>query len=123
MRTDQAVTIRRSDYRPPAFQVESIHLQFDLDPQATLVRSRLRIARSPATPRSEPLRLNGEALELLEASIDGAPIAESSRAIEEGHLVIANVPDTFELELVTRCSPAANSGSPTRARTYRARSR
>ena len=109
MRTDQPVTVRRSDYRPPAYSVQTLHLSFDLDPQATVVRSRMLISRSPSAERDEPLRLNGEALELLEIVIDGGPVDRGAWTLDDGQLVIAKVPETFSLELVTRCSPQANS--------------
>ena len=32
MRNDQVVTVRRTDYRPPAFLLDRVVLEFDLDP-------------------------------------------------------------------------------------------
>ncbi len=109
MRTDQAVTIRRSDYRPPTYVVRTIHLMFDLDPQATIVRSRMEIERSPSAAAGEPLRLDGEALELLEIAIDDQPVATDAWALVDDQLVIASVPERFSLDILTRCSPEANS--------------
>ena len=48
MRTDQAVTIRRIDYTPPAFLVDRVALVFDLLPDDTRVESTLQLRRNPA---------------------------------------------------------------------------
>ncbi len=40
--------VHRADYRPPAFLVETVELHIDLDPAATVVRSRLSVRRNPA---------------------------------------------------------------------------
>jgi len=75
MRTDQPVTIRRVDYPPPAFLVDAIRLEFDLDPEDTRVRSTLQMRRNPdfrpADGRPAPLVLDGEQLSLIELRIDG----------------------------------------------------
>ncbi|HEX8535104.1 MAG TPA: hypothetical protein VF662_13135, partial [Allosphingosinicella sp.] len=56
-------TIRREDYRPPDWLVPDISLDFELDPQRTLVRSTLQVERNG--DHDEPLRLDGEGLKLL----------------------------------------------------------
>ena len=109
MRTDQAVTIRRSDYRPPAYRVDSIKLIFDLDPSATIVRSRLQVRRADGVDAVEPLRLEGEALELLELAIDGSPVDPQRWKHANNQLVINAVPDQFVLEITTRCAPDSNT--------------
>ena len=38
--------VRRADYRAPDWQVPAIHLDFNLDPEATRVRSRLEVVRA-----------------------------------------------------------------------------
>jgi len=50
----------RLAYRPPAFLVDTVDLRFELDPNATLVRSRLALRRNPAhADPAAPLRLDG----------------------------------------------------------------
>ena len=44
MRNQPAVTVRRADYQPPAYRIERIDLEFDLDPAATRVTTTLRRA-------------------------------------------------------------------------------
>ena len=40
-------TKRRVDYRPPAFCIDTLHLTFDLDPEATEVTAVLAFRRNP----------------------------------------------------------------------------
>jgi aminopeptidase N len=101
---------RRADYQPPAFLVDSVALTFDLDPAATLVRSRLTLRRKPdAADPQAPLFLNGESLTLLSAAIDGEPLDASRLVLMDGNLVLADVPDAFELELQVRIAPDRNT--------------
>ena len=41
MRTDTPQPIRLSDYRPPAFFIDEVHLAFDLSANATRVKAKL----------------------------------------------------------------------------------
>ncbi|WP_323042628.1 aminopeptidase N [Gemmobacter sp.] len=65
-------TIHLADYRPYPFRVETVDLAFQLAPAATRVRSRIVFA--PLVPGTD-LRLEGEGLRLIAASIDGAALA------------------------------------------------
>ena len=65
-------TIHLADYRPYPFRVETVDLAFQLAPAATRVRSRIVFA--PLVPGAD-LRLEGEGLRLIAASIDGAALA------------------------------------------------
>jgi aminopeptidase N len=94
-----------ADYRPPPFLVERVDLAFDLDPQLTTVTSTLVVRRNAANPQPD-LQLDGEDIALLEARIDGKPV---STQIVGQVLTLRQVPDRFELHLVTRCKPAANT--------------
>ncbi len=102
--------IRRTDYRPPAFLVDTVALRFELDPAATIVTSRLSLRRNPAcADATAPLRLDGEALTLVELSLDGSPV-EGQRIVSDAHgLSIADMPDAGVLEVTTRIDPAANT--------------
>ncbi len=100
------MTTHRADYRPPAFLVDTVDLRFELTPKATLTRSRLALRRN--TPG--PLRLDGEALQLLELTLDGAALSTNRYTLhQDGSLEIADLPDACVLELLVRTSPEANS--------------
>ncbi|HEY0104854.1 MAG TPA: aminopeptidase N [Rhizomicrobium sp.] len=100
---------RLADYAPPSFAVEAIDLEFDLDPARTVVKSRLRIRRAAGTPVSAPLRLDGARLELLRIALNGETLGANRYAIDEDGLTLADLPDTFELEIDTAIAPARNT--------------
>ena len=103
--------VLRRDYRPPAFLVDTVDLHVTLDPAASLVRSRLAVRRNAAHgDTAVPLRLDGEAIELVSVALDGAALSPNRYTIEaDGSLVIAGMPDAAVLDIVVRNNPGANS--------------
>src|ERR1700691_2010453 len=102
--------VRRADYRPPAFLIDTVALDFELDPTATIVRSRLAVRRNPAHgDPSAPLHLDGEALTLLGVRLDGEALSTNRATETADGLVISDLPDACTLEIETRIDPAANS--------------
>ncbi|MFM0736626.1 aminopeptidase N [Paraburkholderia xenovorans] len=99
--------IRRADYAPPAFLIDTVALEFDLVPERTVVRNTMRVRRNPDAARAAHFELMGEQLEFVGATIDGAPFAHA-RAHEHG-LTLDNVPDSFEVTLTNVCNPAQNT--------------
>ena len=108
MKEGQAKAIQRLDYSAPAFWIDSVDLTFDLDPAKTRVLNRMQVRRNPAVaPQS--LRLHGEDLNLARVLVNGAG---TSFKIEEGELVLENLPEgdePFALEIFTTCAPAKNT--------------
>ena len=51
MRTDTPQPIRLTDYRPPAYLIDEVHLTFDLQPNTTRVKARLSVRRNGEGPR------------------------------------------------------------------------
>ena len=85
MRNDQVVTVRRTDYRPPAFLLDRVVLEFDLDPASTRVASTLEVRRNHALPgNAGPLVLDGEDLELETVEVDGTALARSGYELIDG---------------------------------------
>ena len=66
-------TIRLSEYRPPAWLAQRVHLTFDLHPSATRVRARIEFRANSRGERGA-LRLDGRNLTLISASVDGADV-------------------------------------------------
>ncbi|OAJ58181.1 aminopeptidase N [Paraburkholderia ginsengiterrae] len=99
--------IRRADYAPPAFLIDTVALEFDLIPDRTVVRNTMRVRRNPQASRAARLELMGEQLEFVSAAVDGQPFA-GAHAHEHG-LLLDNVPDDFELTLTSICDPVANT--------------
>ncbi|MFA7506059.1 MAG: aminopeptidase N, partial [Burkholderiaceae bacterium] len=111
MRTDQNIIVRRSEYRPPAFLVDHVGLEFDLDPTRTIVRSRLTLRRNPApeAPADGRLLLDGEGLRLIDIRLDGEALAAQRWRFVPGGLAIDDVPDACELAIESEFAPADNT--------------
>lgn len=107
MRTETPQPIRLADYRPPAFLVETIELDFDLKPSATRVKARLALRRNGE--HADPLVLNGERLKPVSVAVDGRTLGEDERTIDAEFLTVPNVPDAFVLETEVEIDPAANT--------------
>ena len=101
---------RLADYRPPTFLIDTVELAFDLDEAATRVRSRLALRRNPASRgQRAPLSLDGEALTLVRVALDGEELGANRYRIEDGKLVIPDMPDACTLEIETRIAPKDNT--------------
>jgi len=99
-----------SDYTPPAFLVDEVALEFDLDPEVTTVRAVLKLRRNPAHPAVHaPLRLDGQAMKLISVKLDGETLGDNFYAVDEKSLVIADVPDEFLLQTEVEISPRKNT--------------
>jgi aminopeptidase N len=96
--------IRREDYRPPDWLVPEIDLDFDLDPERTRVRARLSVTRNGGHDR--PLKLDAEALTLIEVKVDGRA-AEHSYA--DCVLTIPLAGEAATVETLVEIAPRANT--------------
>ncbi len=105
---DKNRTILLENYRPPAYLVETIELDFQLDPQRTVVSSVMQIRRNPAGDGG-PLQLDGEHLELLELQLDGRQLGQSEYTLTPEGLLIGKVGERFEVRVRTACNPGANA--------------
>jgi len=100
--------VRREDYTPPAYWIDSVDLTFDLDPAKTRVLNRMRVRRNPDLP-PQPLRLDGEDLNLARVLVNGQG---TSFKFDGTQLVLENLPagpEPFELEVFTTCCPEKNT--------------
>jgi aminopeptidase N len=125
MRTEEPRAIHLADYKAPDFHIQTVRLDFALDPQATRVSARLEITRRNArgigpasdseavsglaTQNNAPLVLAGEELKLLSIAMDGHPLSATDYQLDGKSLTIANVPDHFVLETQAEIAPAANT--------------
>jgi aminopeptidase N len=103
--------VRLADYRPPEFLIDTVDLVFELGDTETRVKSRLALRRNPAsTEGAAPLRLDGDALELVALALDGEPLGPNRwRPTPEGGLELSDVPERFTLDLETRIRPDQNT--------------
>ena len=99
-------TINRRDYRPPAWLVPEVELDFDLGIEATQVVATLEVRRNPA---AEPgaLRFNGDGLSPLAVEVDG--MAVNDWRMDGPDLVLELPGEAHRIAVTTRISPAANT--------------
>ena len=111
MRDGQPKTIYLNDYRVPAYNIDRVSLCFELDEEETLVRSRLKVSRNPASHENKPaFVLHGhESLELQRLCINDKIVPEREFVRTDETLTIAEVPDSFTLETLTRIQPQLNT--------------
>jgi aminopeptidase N len=110
-REGRPLTKRRLDYRPPAFLVETLHLTFDLDPDATEVTATLAFRRNPGAAvqdRSAPLVLDGEHQEDVRVELDGRAVPARELKLTARQLVVDHVPDRGVLTVRSRMAPSRN---------------
>ncbi|MCE1250388.1 MAG: aminopeptidase N, partial [Comamonadaceae bacterium] len=108
MREGQAPAVQRLDYGAPAYWIDTVELTFDLDPTKTRVLNKMRLRRNPDVA-PQPLRLDGEELNLARVLVNGAG---TSFKIEGEQLVLENLPEgpePFALEIFTTCAPIKNT--------------
>jgi len=97
--------IRLADYRPPAWTVEHVALEFDLGIDRTEVHATLAMVRQA----DEPIRLNGEGLELLELQVDGRRLGDGEYILANGVLEVGVDGDRCTLTTRVAIRPAENT--------------
>ncbi|WP_347139879.1 aminopeptidase N [Paracoccus sp. SSK6] len=101
-----------ADYRPYSFVLTATRMHFDLQPQATQVRTALSMApRNPDTPQDLILD-GGKGVELLSLTIDGqAPDPAHVQRRDETLTIAAAAlpPHPFLLETAVQIDPSANT--------------
>jgi aminopeptidase N len=107
-----AMAKRRLDYRPPAFVVDDIALEFDLDPDATEVTATYAFRRNPdalEADRRAPLVLDGEQQSRLRVMLDGRALPSGRLTVDRSSLTIGDAPDRGTLAIRTQIGPAQNA--------------
>ncbi len=107
LRNAQASITRRESYTAPAFWVDRIRLEFDLDATCTRVRATLAF-RKNATALETTLTLLGEKQTLLSLVLNGNPLAAGEYAINESSIAIADAPIAGELVVESVIDPQGN---------------
>ncbi|HEX5487206.1 MAG TPA: aminopeptidase N [Limnobacter sp.] len=105
-----AVTHYRKDYSTPNHRIDRTLLEFDLDAESTLVKSRLDF--SPwhlQQAEGLPIVLDGEDLQLECVTLDGKLLDESLYQQTDTQLIIPNAPKQGTLEIAVRIRPSGNT--------------
>lgn len=96
----------RHDYRAPDYTITDIDLTFNLDASTTQVTAISQIKRLGAS--TAELRLDGgEDLKLVSLHVDEQPWQHYR--LEEGALVLTQLPDAFTLKIVNEIHPDKNT--------------
>ena len=76
MNSNKAKKILLSDYKEPAFWVESVDLDFKLSPTNTRVKSKIKFINNPKrSDAPHALELDGRMLKLISAEINGKKLS------------------------------------------------
>lgn len=94
------------DYKAPAFAVESINLDFNLNEDVCRVLARSEITKK--TQHAE-LHLNGVDLKLISVKINGQPLTADQYKLTDKELIIPSTPERFTLEVETELQPQNNT--------------
>ena len=110
MRTEEARPVRLSEYLPPDWLVETVHLDVKLDATRSPVRATLRLKPNPASSAAAPLKLDGDGLTLVSLKIDGETVSPDRFVATPNGLTIQQPPHgPFTLEIETLVDPTANT--------------
>ena len=104
MRTEAPQPVRLAEYRPPAYLIDEVFLDFDLEPSASRVKAKLTVRRNG--DHAEPLVLDGDGLKTVSVQVDGVDHAHETTAET---LTLADLPDAFTLETEVEIDPKANT--------------
>ena len=100
-------TIRRADYTPPPFLIETVDLDVELGKKTTDVRARLAVRRNPAAvAKPLDLVLDGKKMELVSVRLDGE---RANHELTAETLTVHGVPESFSLDITTRLRPQENT--------------
>ncbi len=111
MPTDAPHTIYLEDYQQPEYLVESLDLTFQLENGVTTVtaRSKMYLNEVHSFDERGPVHLHGENLELVSIKLNGEALHPHNYHTSDDALIISEVPQSFDLEIVTRIKPEENT--------------
>lgn len=101
-------TIYLKDYQPPAWWIDHVALQFELEDHATRVTSTLKLRRNHSI-EAETLHLDAEYLKLICLTLDGRELSEKEYQLREDALIIPNIPENCSLTSVVEIDPSNNT--------------
>mgnify|MGYP006085434449 FL=1 len=113
MDSNKAMQILLSDYKEPAFWVESVDLHFQLSPTNTRVKSIIKFINNPKrsdTPHA--LELDGRMLKLISAEINGKKLNLNQMTLHSEGLIISaeHIPqDSFTWTCEVEINPEGNT--------------
>ena len=107
MRTDIPQPVKLEEYTPYPYQLDTVAMDFNLDPGTTRVKTTIAVRRTSDT--AEPMVLDGENLSLRSIAVDGTPLPAKAYETTEQSLTLISPPAAFMLEIEVEISPEANT--------------
>ncbi len=98
----------RADYRPPAYFIDTVDLNFDIRTDYTDVRAVHAVRRNDDAAETAALQLDGRGMTLLSIAIDGRTLDVDDYALGDRGLTIRQPPARFELAIENRIEPDDN---------------
>lgn len=92
------------DYVAPAYQIENVHLHFNLHETKTVIQSKIQFKKL----KNEPLVLNGVHLNLISIRLDEKELKPTDYKQTPEHLTLINVPEKFQLQIIVETNPSEN---------------
>jgi len=103
-------TIYLKDYQAPAYWIDKVELEFDLDADKTTVSSRLHCRRNTETANDKTsLTLDGQELKLISVTLDNDVLTTSDYSVSDEKLVVHQVPAEFVVQIQVEINPAENT--------------
>ena len=100
----------RKDYQVPAYLIETVDLTFQLFDEYTDVHAVMKININPAsTVEEKQLVLDGKKLDLLSLQYNSRLLKETEYTLTDSNLTMDVQDDSFELTIITRIYPEANT--------------
>jgi len=107
MRTDIPQTVKLEEYAPYPYALDTVSLDFSLDPDLTRVSAKISVRRIATAPA--PMVLDGETLKLISIRIDGKALSADQYELTDTALTLLAPPETFTLETEVEIAPAENT--------------
>jgi len=102
--------VKRVDYQPPAWLIDTVVMTLDLGAETTCVRASLRARRNPEAEADDlPLELFGDDLETECIAVDGRELSGGEYRIAGDRMVIDGLDDTAIITTHVRIHPARNT--------------
>jgi aminopeptidase N len=105
MRTETPVQIKLADYTPYPFAIDQVEMAFELEPNATTVRTVMQVRRIG----TGDMVLDGVDVKLNAIKIDGTVLSTDAYVLTDDSLTLSGVPDAFTLETDVTIDPSANT--------------
>jgi aminopeptidase N len=110
MQNNPTPIICLSDYKVSDYLIETVDLDFSLEPNATIVRAKLVVVPNPKSVAGAKLSLDGDELELVNIKLNDTELQGADYSATPQNLTLYAPPKTrFTLEITTKINPEANT--------------